>query len=408
MTTQPALEDKTRIRLLWAGFAFVYVTFAILLGSMHPILDEIVHYGQINRFDHGDFRIAYAYLTMLPGYHLVMSSVLWVTGERSLEAARLLNAILGVLAILAFHLLRKRIWPEESSLLTLQFALLPILLPYDFLVYTDVMSLGLVLAATAATVRGRHVLAGALMIAAMSVRQTNVIWLPLLAGIALWPIWPLPSLRVTLARTWPLAIGLALFFAYWVWNGHISLSAEQATMHPDFSLHIGNLYLALFMCAVFLPLHVLAGLRAFSAEVASRPWLIALPVMALALFLLAFHVDHPYNLEPQPLFLHNFLVQQCEAHLSVKIVFGLLAVAAACGLAGTPLRPGGAVLLYPLAFVALGAFWMVEHRYALIPMALWLAFRQPLARRIELATTALWLFIAVCFCLGIYGDRFIL
>ncbi len=184
MTTQLALDDKTRIRLLWAGFAFLYVMLAVLLGSVHPSADEIVHYGQINRFDHGDFRVAYKYLTMLPGYHLVMSSVLWATGERSLEAARLLNAIFGVLAILAFHLLRKRIWPEESSLLTLQFALLPILLPYDFLVYTDVMSLGLVLAATAATVRSRHVLAGALMIAAMAVRQTNVIWLPLLAGIA--------------------------------------------------------------------------------------------------------------------------------------------------------------------------------------------------------------------------------
>ena len=408
MTTQLALEDKTRIRLLWAGFAFVYVTLAFLLVSVQPSPDEMVHYGQINLFDRGDFRIAYKYLTMLPGYHIVMSSVLWATGQHSLEATRLLNAIFGVLAILAFHQLRKRIWPAESSLLTLQFALLPILLPYDFLVYTDVMSLGLVLAATAATVQSRHVLAGALMVLAMSVRQTNVIWLPLLAGIAMWPLWPLPSLRVTLARTWLLAIGLALFVAYWAWNGHISLSPDQATMHPDFSLHIGNLYFALFMCAVFLPLQVVAGLRTFSSQVASRPWLLALPIMALALFLLAFHVDHPYNQTPSPLLLHNFLIQQCDAHLSVKIAFGLLAVAAACGLAGIPLRPGGAVLVYPLAMVALGAFWMVEHRYALIPLSLWLAFREPMARRIELATAALWLFIAVCFCLGIYCDRFTL
>jgi alpha-1,2-glucosyltransferase len=408
VTTQPALEDKTRIRLLWAGFAFLYLTLAVLLRSVHPSPDEMVHYGQINLFDHGDFRVAYKYLTMLPGYHVVMSSVLWLTDQRSLEATRLLNAIFGVLTILAFHLLRKRIWPAESSLLTLQFALLPILLPYDFLVYTDVMSLGLVLGATAATVRSRYLLAGVLMVVAMLVRQTNVIWLPLLAGIALWPIWPVPSLRVTFARTLPLAIGLALFVAYWAWNGHISLSAEQATMHPDFSLHVGNLYLALFMCAIFLPLHVLAGLRNFWSQVVSRRWLIVLPIVSIAFFLLVFHVDHPYNLVADPFLLHNFLIQQCDAHLSFKIAFGLLAVAAACGLASTPLRPGGAVLLYPLALVALSAFWMVEHRYALIPMALWLAFRQPLTRRIELATTALWLLIAVFFCLGIYFDRFTL
>ena len=401
--------QSNSIRLLWAGFALLYLAFALLLKGVAPTPDEIVHYVQINRFDHGDYRIVEQYLTMLPGYHALVAAILWVSDQRSLAAARLVTAMIGLATIGAFHLLRSRVWPQENDgIATLQFALLPILFPYDFLVYTDALSLALVLAACAATLRRRDVLSGALMIVAMCVRQTNVVWLPLLAIFALAPLRldALPPPRTLAQKTWPYALGAALFVAYWIWNGHISLSTEQSTMHPDLSAHVGNLYFALFLCAIFLPFQVATGLPGFAHRVASRPWLAILPLLSMAGCMLLFRVDHPFNLATQPLLLHNWVIQFASSNWLLQATFAAIATIAACGLAMTRLRPEGAVLLYPLTAVALGAFWMVEHRYALIPIALWLAFRKAGSRRVEMATTALWFAFAVYFCLGIYFGYF--
>jgi len=63
-------------------------------------------------------------------------------------------------------------------------------------------------------------------------------------------------------------------------------------------------------------------------------------------------------------------------------------------------------MLYPLTFFALASSWMVEHRYALVPIALWLVFRERESGKIETATTALWAVLAVCFCLGTFTGRF--
>jgi alpha-1,2-glucosyltransferase len=406
MTRSAAIQSH-RIRLLWAGFAFLYLAIGFFCTSHAPVSDELVHYGQINRFDHGDFRIGYQYLTMLPGYHFLAASILWLTDLRTLAAARLLNAVFGLLTVYAFHLLRRRAFGVADGAATLQFALLPILFPYDFLVFTDVVSLGLVLAAGVATLRERRILAGTLMIAAMAVRQNNVIWLPLYACLALWPAGvEIPSLRLVVSRCWPYLAGMVLFLAYWAWNGSISLSKEQTVMHPDFQVHVGNVYFALFMAGALLPLQVVVGLESWAAKIARRPWLLIVPLAAFVAYWLLFRVDHPFNLVAEPWMLHNHIILLCDANPVWKAAFGLIAVAAACGLAGTKLQPRMAWMLYPLALIALASFWMVEHRYALIPFALWLAFRERRSDAIEYATTALWAVLAVCFCLGIFSGRF--
>jgi alpha-1,2-glucosyltransferase len=316
----------------------------------------------------------------------------------------LLNAVFGLLTIGAFHLLRKSASGDKDSLAALQFALLPLLLPYDFLVYTDVSSLGLVLGATAATLRGRHIVSGMLMILALGVRQTNVIWLPLLAGIALWPslaptqAW---SWRERFARAWPYGVGALLFLAYWWWNGSISLSKGQAIAHPDFSLHVGNVYFALFLCGLLLPLHVALGLKDFAARARARPWLIAIPIALFFVFWCWFRVDHVFNQRiGDPPMLHNYLLVTCKSDFWCRMLLGLVAVAAACGLGATKLKPRVGGFFYPLAVLALASFWLIEQRYALIPLGLWLAFRERKSAPIEAVTTMLWALLAVCLCYG--------
>lgn len=396
------LSQLHRIRPAWAGFAFLYIAIGLLAADAKPTPDEIAHYSHINWFDHGKFKVAWDILTVLPGYHAISAAILWVTDLRTLAAARWLNAAYGLLAIGAFHWMRRNATGKEEAAATLQFALLPILFPYDFMVYTDVLSLAVVLAAGAITLSGRHVISGALMILALCIRQTNVIWLPLYAWIALSAdrAFPLPPLRPMLARTWPYAVGIGLFLVYWACNGSISLSKEQATMHPDFSIHVGNVYFTLFLCVVLFPLHVGIGLKEFATRVRARPWLIAIPLVVFALFWQLFRVDHPFNQALEPWMLHNRVILLAQSAWQWKAAFGLLVVAAGCGLAGTRLHPPSAWMLYPLTLVALLSSWMVEHRYALAPIAFWLVFRERQNEKIETATTALWAVLAVSACLG--------
>ncbi len=397
----------SRIRLAWAGFAFLYLAMAYLAAGAKPIVDEIAHYVHINRFDHGDFRIAWDILTVLPGYHALSAVVLWATDQRTLAAARVLNAVYGLLAIGAFHWLRKNAAGKADAAATLQFALLPILFPYDFMVYTDVLSLAFVLAAGAATLGRRDILAGVLMIAALCVRQTNVVWLPLFAWLALSrDEAAAPSLRQVLTRTWPYALGVGLFLVYWMWNGSISLSKEQTMMHPDFSFHIGNLYFTSFLCALLFPLHVRNGFKEFVRNARLHPWLLSVPAIAFGIFWAGFRVDHPFNQADEPWTVHNHLLRFVVSAWWWKAAFGLVAVAAACGLSGTRLHPRSAWMLYPLTFVALASSWMIEHRYALVPLALWQVFRERQNEKIETATTALWAVLAVCACLGTFTGRF--
>jgi len=391
----------------------VYLAIAVLaLCTPAQFVDEPVHYGQIDLFDHGDFRLFKPFLTMLPGYHALVSALLWAMDWRSLAGARFVSALIGLCTIGAFYLARRRAWNSEdaraAATATLQFGLLPILLPYDFLVYTDVLSLGLVLAASAATMSGRHLLSGVLMIASMCVRQTNVIWLPLLAGVAILPLWleGKPTLRRQLGLAWPYFAGAALFVAYWLWNGSISLSREQTAMHPDWSLHPGNIWFALFLCSLLLPLHVFIGCREFASRMVAKPWLALVPLAAFATIWLTFRVDHPFNQLLEPLTLHNAVLLQCRDNAWCLVAYCLIATAALCGLAATPLQPRAARLLYPCALLALAGFWVVEQRYALIPLALWLVFRERMSARIEAATTALWAIAAVCLCLGTFSGRF--
>src|SRR3546814_1352230 len=41
---------------------------------------------------------------------------------------------------------------------------------------------------------------------------------------------------------WPYALPVAMFLAYWAWNGTISLSKTVAGGHPDLELHAGNVW----------------------------------------------------------------------------------------------------------------------------------------------------------------------
>jgi alpha-1,2-glucosyltransferase len=386
---------------------------AALLAMRHRgvYTDELNHYAQIELFVRGEFRVFTLYLTTIPGYHAIVAAILGITGGASLDAARLVNAAFALIAVAGFHALRRKLWPGTETLATAQLLVLPILVPLFFLVYTDVLALALLLWATFATVSARHWLAAALLVVLVSVRQNEIVWAGLLAAIAAWPL-----VRERGARAWreafplvvPYCVPVAAFLAFWAWNGSISLSHEQSALHPDFSLHAGNLFFALFIAGVLLPLQTIAGLRDFAVRAPGRIWLLAIPLAVFAAFWWGFRADNPYNTAFPNYYVRNGLLIAIGADPAVRAAVGAVVALAACGLAFTRLRPPAAYWLYPIAALSLVASWLVEQRYALVPLVLWLAFREHRGRAIEWATAALWLALAVFVFRGMIALRFFL
>jgi alpha-1,2-glucosyltransferase len=414
----PRPEEPRHVR----GFSFLErVTLGILLGVLYvaaivamrlqyPFTDEADHFGQIALFLRGDWRLL-PELTTIPGYHATVAAIMRMFGASSLDAARLVNAAFGLLAVGGFHALRRLVWPGTETLATAQMLVLPILVPLFFVVYTDMFALALLLWALWASVARRHFLSGLLLTVLVGVRQHEVIWAGFAALLAIGAstaAWNPRDWKAWLATAWPYAMPLACFLAFWYCNGSISLSQGEALLHPDLSLHMGNLYFFVLVTGMLMPLHVLAGLRDFTMKLRQQPWIAFLPLLVFVGFWFGFRADHPYNTGYPWYYLHNRLPVAIDHQPLVRLFAAAIVAATVCGLAWTRLRPAAAYWLYAAGALFLAASWLVELRYALVPLVIWLALRQQRGRAIEYATLALWLVLAVCMFYGTVTHRFFL
>jgi alpha-1,2-glucosyltransferase len=405
----------TRADALVLGVVLGVLFVAALLAMRHrgafPFVDELNHYAQIALFRRGEFRVFTAYLTTIPGYHAIVAAVLWIFGADSLNAARLVNAAFALAGVTGFHALRRKLWPGTETLATAQLLVLPILVPLFFLVYTDMLALALLLWATFATVTARHWFSALLLAVLVSVRQNEVVWAGFLAILAAWPLWRehgSKAWRDIAARILPYCVPVVGFLGFWWWNGSISLSREQSALHPDLSLHAGNIFFALFLAGALMPLQAIAGLRDFADRAQRHAWLLAIPLLVFAAFWFGFEVDNPYNSVFPNLYIRNGVLLAIDGQPMLRAAAGIVAAVAACGFAFTRLRPAHAVWLYPFAALFLAASWLIEQRYALVPLVLWLAFREQRGRAIEWATLALWLALAVWLFQGMIAMRLFL
>ena len=397
-------------RWFWAILIAALAACALYAAQGELRGDEYVHFEQVLRFVHGDYRILGDALTTIPGYHLLIAAGMRVLNTEWLGAARLLSGVAMILAVAGFHRLRRDAQGENAAgdlLATAQFTALPILLPFAFLVYTDTLSLAFVLWAAWAAGRQRHWIAGAFLIAAMAVRQNNVLWIALLTLPLLVQAWQRRSAKELVPLFFvllPYGIAGLAFVAYWLWNGSVSLSPLQAGMHPDFSLHAGNLFYFCFLAGVLFVLPAAEAWGRYWADLRARPLLALVPLGLAVFYWLAFKVDHPYNLG-QPVALRNWLLYFTLQSWVWRAAFGVVAVYGAVGLLWQRWLVPAAHWLWPLTAVFLSMSWLIEQRYSLIPFALLLAWRKPSSWRSEWITLALWIGLAVLFFWGMISGR---
>lgn len=411
---------RSRVQLGVLGMAVAWIAMWFVGWTNIPHSDEWLHYYQSLYFSRGNYEVYLGTLTNIPTYHAWLALLMRTFGFEALGMARIVNSLYGLAALAALFAIRRTLHMPDALRSTAQLMFLPLLFVFFFIAYTDVLALAGILAGLLASLRGRHLLAALALLLATAVRQPSVLWAVCFAVMAAWPAlcaawtrrpWRIAALvadaLAVLRIVWPYMLTVAAFGVYWAWNGSISFSNAQAEeAHPDLMLDVGNLYFLLFLAGVLLPLHVVIGLGRFVQAAKRRVWLWLLPPAIFALYAVAFDVAHPYNTFEGDYFLHNIFLQRVQVDTVFWALFGLVATLAACALGSTrfALPQGWLVLPFCVLFVA--ASWLIEPRYAIVPMALWLALRRPEGDRVEAATLALWVLLAVYVARGVFEFRF--
>jgi alpha-1,2-glucosyltransferase len=389
--------------MLWLC-ALLYV-----VQKPHIVVDELAHMAQIRSFMHGTFALN-PFLTTIPGYHLLMAAIMGALGLESDGCMRAISAIFSLLSGLGFYLIRRTLGDLHASSQAALFFFMPLIYPYYFLIYTDVLSLALVLCGILASLKQRHIAAAIILTLSILVRQNNVVWAAFAPALALWPTLEQSAWRPwrcwkSLLRTgWPYLLPVAIFLAYWAWNGTISLSKTVAAEHPDLSLHPGNVYFLLAMFLLFFPFETWQGIRQFFINIKARPWLILVPLLLVACIKLK---GSPDNYQDTHYFLRNGIIEFVQ-HGWARWAFAVVVAVAACSIAHTRFLLPQGYLIYLFAAFYLSSSWLIENRYSIIPLALWMALRKADNPSAERWTFLDWVLAAHFFVWGIFSGKFML
>lgn len=384
------LRALARVRegLVLGGLAVLIAALSIATRHMGEYSDEMFHVPQIQGFCHADFSLDSA-ITMLPGFHAVLALAGSALHDCSAPTLRTLNAAL--LVAVCFVALRILITLHSRVAIPRALALcfLPLLFPYGFVVYTDVLGLLVALWALLLWLQHRHVTAGLVASVAVLVRQTNIA-MPLLFVALAWlerdrHLGLIAQARALLRTCWSSALGLAAFGAFVLYNGGIAVGDQS---RHALGVQVGNLYFALFL----VPLTAAApGLfELWRRRTALRSWLFAATLVASYLvYRHYFKVEHEYN--HQHHFLHNELLMRVARHKrTLNLFFAPIALGLAIMWTSSWSRAAFRVWLL-LAAAMMVPESLIEPRYALLPIALFMLMRKdssPSAERLGAALNA--------------------
>ncbi|MBM3460698.1 MAG: hypothetical protein FJX76_01200 [Armatimonadetes bacterium] len=356
---------------LFCGAAVVLLTLFWIFRGQAMYLDEKFYVDQIVHYFQGDFSYRNPMNAMPPGYHAVLAAVAGLVGSSDLGVLRFLNVAIALGFAALFYAVARRIDPSTATLRTAQCLALPVVLPFTFLVYTDIFSMAMLLGALYATMNGRSTMAGLICSGSILVRHNNIFFALMLMA------WIVAEKKRALAGFVPAFI---LFGGVMLWWNR-GLVAGDAMHHPP-GIYTGNLFLTLIMLlAFFLPV-ALDLLGEFRLDERGRRALLLWAVLG-ALFVFAFPNNHPYNHSAQ--LVRNFVLEFFTRDLEHRLLFLPLLAAVAWLLVADPLRTRHGGLLYGVSLAYLLPIWLAEPRFCLVPLVLFTLFRQTRGWLVETA-----------------------
>ena len=322
----------------------------------------------------------------MPGYHAVMATFVAITGNDSVFSLRAATLIFGFLTIMMFFMILNNTASQFKYLRTLQFATLPLVFVFFYLIYTDILSLLFILVMIYFSNRKQYILAGIFGICSMLIRQNNIIWIsivPFMYFLDHWNIQGVSDLiKETIKKMWVFILALFLFILFIIVNDGVAVG--DASSHPAFKFSTGNLFFFLFCVFVFfLPFQIYYLKEVFVFVYKNRIVWVA-SFLIFLVYWYTFNPDHPYNALAPHYFLRNLILTKITQSDFFKLLFFMPVLYSVWLLYLMPLRNKVYYLLYPLTVLFLTPSWLIEQRYYIIPVVLFLIFRKPLSKPVEI------------------------
>lgn len=363
----------------------------LLVKDINPIADEMAHYGQITDIleNKNLFPNTCPYL---PGYHWTIVGLCTLVQNSTGAVLRLLSSFLSLLCFMSFFATAKQIDKPSAVSKSWLFLFSPILFPFFFLLYTDMYAMMFVLLALWFAFKQRLWLSGLVGILGLLVRQNNIIWLALIAGIVYFEYyypqhqWKDVKLWISKFLFYFLAATFTIIFALWN-KGFVFGDRGNHWL----SLNFGNFFFTAFLFFfLFLPLHFANAAKIYHFLKQNRlVWLILIELFLI--YLLFYKVTHIYNTLGRHL--HNWLVWEMQWH---KVITFLPIAYTVLSLCVTKLQRKSFYLLYPFALLFLLTLSVIEVRYSFIPFVLFLLFKERDSERITAMTLATYFVPVYC------------
>jgi alpha-1,2-glucosyltransferase len=388
----------------YRSISTLFLTAAVLLAAVilclppYPLVDESVHFLQAQMFAHGNWTI-HPFLATWPTMNLLVSASLKIFGTDALIAARATIAFCAFVGAIGFYQVGCHFDSQTATMRTGQFFLLPIVLPYCGLVYTDIPALAALLWLLYSVVKQRPILFCVTGLLAVALRQSNIVWLLAAAAMYFYEARDRGGTSKTLPSIAVFSATVGLLWLIVVWNvGGVALTSATQASHFMKLRGLPNIEFAIGLGGfLFLPI-LASSVPRLTASSKHLRWIIALTILT-AFVGLTFLVKHSDNTDPGVIdyFLHNWVLYEITDS-TLLWVFALCVAGFAIAFAYFPLHSEVAPVKIPLFAVAaiyLLPFWLIEPRYYIPLYALFSLFRQRVSMPLE------WLQLVLGFCLSV-------
>lgn len=372
------------------GLVAVIVMAALLPHS--PLVDEHFHLAQIQHLIGGNFSML-PHLPMPPGYHALIAAPASLLGVDSLLALRWISTALSLTTVVLAGLILVRQRDRLPQLGTAQILFCPLLWPFYFLLYTDLVSTALVLSAVLLATTGRYFGSALFATVSLAVRQTSIVWTGFYWLLAVhrgghagrlqrqlidrqpgWTRETAKTLKAIVADTWPLLLPGVAFLAFVLWNGGIAVGSRD--LHQLTGIYPTQLFVWLLVVWILtLPLQI-ARLRDIGRLIRTRPWILLLPLFMLAIYWWCFAVTHHHNFGAPEFHLRNRLLLWMDQSSMVRFAAFVPMAWTGLTLIVIKLRSPVHYWLFPLTVIALLPVELIEQRYYIVPFVLWMLFRR--------------------------------
>lgn len=390
----PQAKSSIANFLLFLSFALLLALIMLWIIPAKPIADELIHLPQIQSFMAGSM-VLNGIVAMPPGFHLTIASIANLLGLHELRELRVINTAITLICPLLFWLY---LASEKSKLPTLrsaQILLAPIVWPFFFLLYTDLSSLLIILIGMILIDRQHFKIAALVCTFSLAFRQNNIFWAVLIWLIAMGDSLSISSLLEdrkssfngflkkivpALKKTFLFVTPLIAFAIFVFLNGGVAMGNKD--LHQASGLYPTQAFFCLLVFwLALLPMHI-NNLGTIFALLKARPWLILILTAFGVAYYLSFDISHPYNF-PSDYFIRNWVLYKLKDHQYWRLLAFIPMAWALLSLIVTGLEKRSYYWLYPITLASLLPVHLIEQRYYIIPLVLFMLFRIPMPKKWE-------------------------